>query len=98
MFVRAEEREMRIVEPGLVQIDEARRDARARSAPAIAETDVRAARFIGRCGIADLRGDGVIRRAATLECAEVLAGLEDLPARQRNELRQSAFRFLFRRR
>ena len=90
MIVRAEEGEVRIVEPRLVEVDEAGRDAQSGAAAAIAEADVGAARLVFAVRIADLRRDGVVGDAAALEGAEVLARLDDLPARQRHEQRQRA--------
>src|SRR3954447_2699011 len=86
---------MRIVEPRLVQIDERGRDAQAGAAAAIAEADVGLACFTFRRWIADVRERARAADAATLEGAEVLGGLKDLPSRQRNENRQRAFRDLF---
>src|SRR3954453_24015003 len=95
VIVRAEEREMRIVEPRLVQIDERGRDAQAGAAVAIAESDVGLSclpfwRRIPNIGERARAGD-----PAAFEGAEVLGGLKDLPARQRNENRQRALRDLF---
>src|SRR3954452_15767279 len=95
MIVRAEERKMRIVEPRLVEIDERGRDAQAGAAAAITETDVGLSCFPFRRRIADV-GEGTrAADAAAFEGAEVLGGLKDLPARQRNENPQRAFRDLF---
>ena len=54
MIVRAEERQMRIVEPRLVEVDEPWADARASAAAAIAETDVGPSRFLAELRIADV--------------------------------------------
>src|SRR3954447_5640848 len=95
MIVRAEEREMRIVEPRLVQIDERGRDAQSRPSAAVAEADVGLSCFPFRRRIADVRERARSGDAAAFEGAEVLGGLKNLPARQRNENRQRAFRELF---
>ena len=89
---------MRIVEPRLVEIDERGRDAQAGAAAAIAEADVGLAGFPFGRRIADVGERARAGDAAALEGAEVLGGLEDLPARQRDEDRQRAFRDLLGRR
>src|SRR5437763_10841241 len=94
MIVRTEEGEMRIVEPRLVEIDERGRDAQARAAAAIAEADVRLACLAFGRRIADVGEGTCAGDAAAFEGAEVFGRLEDLPARQRNEDRQRAFRDL----
>src|SRR5437588_7558941 len=94
MIVRAQEREMRIVEPRLVEIDEGGRDAQAGAAAAIAEADVRLACLSFRRWVADVGKRARAGNAAAFEGAEVFGGLEDLPTRQRDENRQRAFRNL----
>src|SRR4051794_10191356 len=91
MIVRAEEGEMRIVEPRFVEIDEGGGDAQAGAAAAIAEADVRLPGFTLGRRIADVGERAAAGDAAAFESAEVLGRLEDLPARQRDENRQRAF-------
>src|SRR5258708_40035768 len=89
---------MRIVETRLVNIDERGRDAEAGAASARSQADVGTSRFVAAVRIADLGRLRSLRDAAALEGAEILAGLHDLPARKRHELRQRAFRDLLGRR
>src|SRR6266498_708275 len=98
MIVRAEEGEVRIVEPRLHQVDERGSDAQSRAAAAIAEADVGTPGLVLSFGVADLRRDGVVGDAAALEGAEVLARLRDLPVRRRDEERERPLGDLLRRR
>src|SRR5436190_16993813 len=95
MIVGAEEREMRIVEPRLVEVDEAGRDAQSGAASSIAETDVGTARFGAGLRIAEIGRLCAAGDAAPLERAEVFARLRHFPAQQRIEDVERAGEFLF---
>src|SRR5439155_13212532 len=85
---------MRIVEPRLVKIDQARADAQSRSASAVAEANIRFACLVRQRRIADVRKLRPLCDAAPLEGAEVLPRLRDLPPRQRKKHRTRAIRNL----
>src|SRR6185295_6822583 len=85
MVVGAQEREMRIVEPRLVQVEHTRADPEARPLAAARQADVRPAGVLLRVRVADVGKRRGLEAAAPLEGAEVLARLRHLPARQREE-------------
>src|SRR6185295_18468392 len=81
MIVGPQERKVRVVQAGLVQVDQRRTDAQAGAGAAVRQADVRLPRLLQRIGVADLRKRRRLEDAAALEGPEVLAGLGDLPAR-----------------
>ncbi|PYQ31532.1 MAG: hypothetical protein DMF57_14245 [Acidobacteria bacterium] len=85
---------MRIVEPRLVKIDQARADAQPRSASAVAEANIRFACLVRQVRIAHVRKLRPLRDSAALEGAEVLPRLRDLPPRQRKKHRTRSIRDL----
>ena len=85
VIISPEEGKMRIVEPRLVKIDQARADAQPRSASAVAEANIRFACLVRQRRIADVRKLRPLRDSAALEGAEVFPRLRDLPPRQRKK-------------
>ena len=92
VVVGPQEGEVRVVEPGLVEVDQGRADPGAGSGAALREADVGAARVVrqARAGVADLAEERGGEDPAPLERPEVLARLGRLPARQGQQERQRA--------
>ena len=85
VVVGPQERQVGIVEPRLVEVDQRRADAQAGARSAVGEADVRPARLLQGVGIADVREGGRLENAPPFEGAEVLPGLGDLPAGEGEE-------------
>ena len=100
LVVGAHEPHERVVEPGLVDVEDRDRDAKAGAGAAVRLADVGPARLLepldaaGRVGQADLGELGVDVAAAALEHAEDVARRHDVPGRQRIELGEHAARLL----
>ena len=98
LIVGPEKGQVRVVEPRLVDVQDAGADARIRAEPARAELHVRPPGLLGEgaeIGIAHLGDVRAVDPAAPLEGAEGISRLDDVPRRQRHEKRKDALGFFF---